>query len=319
MKKWKMLICLLCFIIPLVAGSKLKIKPHMPFDVEAYEANKIDYVNYYLGMSNWEQLRDYGDQIKKVAITEFNVEFPFFFEGGLKDIEPHKKFASVAYDQFVAELAAITGWEFIPYEEVMATQAYKDLHHMEADFMTGPHNFIDMSAHYKNTLIVPAHGMKITSAVRRSNYGDRQAEDFMKLNWPIEPRILGDTGADAIIKVHLQVRLEQTHSKEKGLKNKKCVVIPDHLPGVDRPQYITLAFGPTPQGFTKVVNTEIKRDKKDKDRNNIMANVAINNYGRREEYYGQKSEFFQAGFSFCLKYYTDMYGTLVNSIMGLKK
>lgn len=111
----------------------------------------------------------------------------------MRNIEHHKKFFSMAYDQFVA----------------------------------GPPagGYIDMADHYEQTLIVSAHGMKITSAVRCSDYGDRQVEDFVKLNWLIEPRVMTETGADAIMKLHLQVVLDNTLSTSQICKNMNHQVI----------------------------------------------------------------------------------------------
>jgi len=317
MKRYLIILLALCLVIP-VQAKKLKKKAHMPFDVEAYKAAPIDHLNYYLAMANWEFLRDHGGGIKKVAITEFNVEYPFYFNGRPKDFEQHKIFAKMAYDEFVANISRITGWEFIPVEDVMATQAYADLYHMEVDAMNGPPcgAYIDMADHYKLTLIVPAYGMKITSAVRRSNYGDREAEEFMKLNWPIEPRVMIESGADAILKVHLQVMLDQTHSKEKGMKHRTCVIIPDHIPGVDRPQEITLAFDATPEGFRKVVTTNPVRDKKDKNRRDIMANTPVDKYFIKGTYWGLTPESFEPGFKFVVKNYTDMYGSLAKAALG---
>lgn len=54
MKRRKILFFVLFFIGLTVAGSKLKMKLHMPFDVQGYEANKIDFMHYYMGMENWE-------------------------------------------------------------------------------------------------------------------------------------------------------------------------------------------------------------------------------------------------------------------------
>lgn len=49
-----------------------------------------------------------------------------------------------------------------------------------------------------------------------------------------------------------------------------------------------------------------------------MVNVSVKKYCHKRDYYGLKPESFEPGFRFCLKYYTDIYGTLVNSIKDQK-
>jgi len=318
----KLLGCILCMMLPVLlmmcaGGSKLKKKAHAVFDVEAYETQKLAHACYYLEMSNWEQLRDHGDDIKKVVISEFNVEFPFYFNGNIKDAKPHYRFAEMAYQQFTEELAALTGWEFVTREQLKELAAYQALNHIEVGYLIGPHHNDRLQDHFDKTLIIPAKHLKISSATRRSNQGDQPALAFEKANLPIESRLLKESGADALMKVHLQVRLMQSHSKIDGKKYRKCVIFPSHIPMIQRGPEIKLAFGPQDQGFSSGwITTTMQRDPKNKDRNHIMATTPVNEYRKKREYLGLKPDSFEEGFKFCLHYFTGMYGALVNSMIA---
>ncbi|MFH1851637.1 MAG: hypothetical protein ABIA75_04765 [Candidatus Neomarinimicrobiota bacterium] len=166
------------------------------FDFAGYKSNLDQVSKQHIAVNNPKDLQN--SIVKKVAISEFNLEF-------LVDLENeslHKQLVDECYNIFVNEVSAATGWEFAPKDSVIASPVYQSMNKQDR-IEGGGYQKKGGYAYTTDTVIYPPTGMGILKIEAAKGLKALKGAFKGMGNVNKEAGVLDDVGADAAFKIHV--------------------------------------------------------------------------------------------------------------------